>query len=115
IAEEIPPLEVHGPASGGLLVLGWGSTQGAILSAVKRVAARGGKVACAHLRYLYPWPKNTGQIISRFKKILVPELNSGQLLWLLRARFLIDAVGYNKVQGSPFLVREIEAKIEELL
>jgi 2-oxoglutarate/2-oxoacid ferredoxin oxidoreductase subunit alpha len=82
---------------------------------VERAQAKGRQVACAHLRYLHPLPKNTGDVLRRFKKILVPELNSGQLLWLLRARFLVDAVGYNKVQGSSFLIREIEAKIEELV
>ena len=114
IAEEIPPLEVHGPAQGELLVLGWGSTHGAIISAVDCARAKGHAVACAHLRYLNPLPKNLGEVLRRYKKVLVPELNSGQLLMLIRARFLIDAVGYNKVQGSPFLIHEIEAKIEEI-
>ncbi len=115
IAAEIPPLEVHGPIQGEVLVLGWGSTQGAIRSAVDRLKAKGRLVACAHLRHLNPLPKNLGEVLRRYKKVLVPELNSGQLLMLLRARFLVDALGYNKVQGSPFLIREIEAKIEELL
>jgi 2-oxoglutarate ferredoxin oxidoreductase subunit alpha len=115
IAEEIPPLQVQGRAEGDLLVLGWGSTYGAILSAVERARAKGHRVACAHLRYLHPLPKNTGEVLHRFRKILVPELNGGQLLWLFRARFLIDAIGYNKTQGSPFLIRELEAKIEELV
>jgi 2-oxoglutarate ferredoxin oxidoreductase subunit alpha len=115
IADEIPLLEVHGPADGDLLVLGWGSTHGAIFSAVERARAKGRRVACAHFRYLYPWPKNVGEILRRFKKVLVPELNGGQLLWLLRARFLIDAAGYSKIQGNPFSIREIEAKIEELV
>jgi len=115
IGEEIPPLEVHGPTEGDLLVLGWGSTFGAIISAVERVQKKGGQVSCAHLRYLNPLPKNTEEVLRRFRKVLVPELNSGQLLWLVRARFLINAVGYNKVQGNPFSINEIEAKIEELL
>jgi 2-oxoglutarate ferredoxin oxidoreductase subunit alpha len=114
IASDIPLLEVHGAAEGELLVLGWGSTQGAILSAVERARAKKRSVACAHLSYLHPLPRNTGDVLRRFKKVLVPELNGGQLLWLLRARFLVDAVGYNKIQGSPFLIREIEAKIEEI-
>jgi 2-oxoglutarate/2-oxoacid ferredoxin oxidoreductase subunit alpha len=115
IAAETPPLEVHGAAQGDVLVLGWGSTQGAIRTAVDRLKAKGRSVACAHLRYLNPLPRNLDEVLRRYKKVLVPELNSGQLLMLLRARFLVDAVGYNKVQGSPFLIREIEAKIEELL
>jgi 2-oxoglutarate ferredoxin oxidoreductase subunit alpha len=114
IAEEIPELEVHG-GDADLLVIGWGSTHGVILSAVARARAKGVSVACAHLRHLYPLPRNLGDVLKRFKKILVPELNSGQLLWLLRARFPIDAVGHNKTQGAPFLIREIEAKIAELV
>jgi 2-oxoglutarate ferredoxin oxidoreductase subunit alpha len=115
ITEEVPPLEVEGPKSGDLLVLGWGGTYGAIVSAAERARARGRTVANAHLRHLHPLPANTGDVLKRYKKILIPELNSGQLLYLLRARFLVDALGYNKVQGSPFLIREIEAKIEEVL
>jgi 2-oxoglutarate/2-oxoacid ferredoxin oxidoreductase subunit alpha len=115
IANEIPPLEVVGPPSGDLLVLGWGGTHGAILSAVQRVQAKGSKVACAHFRYLNPMPENTGEVIKRFKRVLIPELNCGQLRMLLRATYLIDAQGLNKVQGRPFLVSEIEQKIEEML
>src|SRR5207244_10411273 len=98
-----------------LLVLGWGSTQGAIRTAVERLQAKGRQVACAHFRYLNPLPRNTGAVLSGFKKVLVAELNGGQLIRLLRDRFLIAAVGYNKIQGSPFLIREIETKIEELV
>jgi 2-oxoglutarate ferredoxin oxidoreductase subunit alpha len=115
VADEIPPLEVHGPDAGDLLVLGWGGTFGAVSTAVERVRGRGRQVAWAHLRYLHPLPKNTGDVLRRFKKVLVPELNGGQLVWLVRARFLIDVLAYNKVQGSAFLIREIEAKVEELL
>jgi 2-oxoglutarate ferredoxin oxidoreductase subunit alpha len=114
IVEEIPELEVHG-GDADLLVIGWGSTHGVILSAVEQARARGLSVACTHLRHLHPLPRNLGDVLNRFKKILVPELNSGQLLWLLRARFLVEAVGYNKIQGSPFLIREIEVKIAELV
>jgi 2-oxoglutarate ferredoxin oxidoreductase subunit alpha len=115
VAETIPPLEVFGPQSGELLVIGWGGTYGTIRSAVERAQRKGQSVAQAHLRYLNPMPKNTGEVLRRFKKVLVPELNSGQLLLLLRAAYLVDAVGLNKVQGKPFLVSEIEAKIEEML
>jgi 2-oxoglutarate ferredoxin oxidoreductase subunit alpha len=115
VADSIPPLEVTGPADGDLLVVGWGGTHGAILSAVERAQRKGHKVAHAHLRYLNPFPKNTAEVLKRYRKVLVPELNAGQLLLLLRGLFLVDAVGLNKVQGKPFLVGEIEGKIEQLL
>lgn len=115
IADELPPLTVTGPEDGDLLVLGWGGTFGVITAAVERARRRGLRVASAHLRHLHPFPRNTAEVLERFPKVLVPELNSGQLLWLLRARFLVDAVGCHKIQGRPFLIREIEAKIEELL
>ena len=115
IAKEIPLLEVNGPAEGDLLVIGWGGTYGAIVSAVQRAQRKGYKVAQAHLRYLNPMPKNTGDVLKRYKKVLVPELNAGQLRMLLRAEFLVDATGLNKIQGRPFLVSDIEEKIEELL
>jgi 2-oxoglutarate ferredoxin oxidoreductase subunit alpha len=115
IAQTIPELEVHGPADATLLVIGWGGTYGSITTAVERAQRKGHLVARAHLRYLNPMPKNTAEVLKRFRKILVPELNAGQLLWLLRAKYLAPAVGLNKVQGRPFLVSEIEAAIEELL
>jgi 2-oxoglutarate/2-oxoacid ferredoxin oxidoreductase subunit alpha len=115
VANEIPPLEVVGPAEGDLLVIGWGGTYGSLLTAAQRCQRKGLKVAHAHLRYLNPMPRNTGEVLKRYKKVLVPELNGGQLRLLLRAQFLVDAAGYNKVQGKPFLVSEIEAKIEEML
>jgi 2-oxoglutarate/2-oxoacid ferredoxin oxidoreductase subunit alpha len=115
IADDIPNLEVVGPPSGDLLVLGWGGTYGAILSAVQHSQRQGHKVACAHFRYLNPMPKNTGDVIKRYKRILVPELNAGQLRLLLRATYLIDAQGLNKIQGRPFLVNEIVEKIEQMV
>src|SRR5205807_3182511 len=115
IANEIPELTVNGPEEGDLLVIGWGGTYGALATAVQRSQRKGYKVAHAHLRYLNPMPRNTGAVLKRYKKVLVPELNSGQLRMLLRAQFLVDAVGLNKVQGRPFLVGEIETKIEEML
>jgi 2-oxoglutarate ferredoxin oxidoreductase subunit alpha len=115
IANEIPELTVTGPEEGDLLVIGWGGTYGSILTAVQRSIRKGYKVAHAHLRYLNPMPRNTATVLRRYRKILVPELNAGQLLWLLRAKHLVDAVGLNKVQGRPFLVSEIEAKIAEML
>ncbi len=115
IANEIPPLAVKGPEEGDLLVLGWGGTYGSIVTAVERAQRKGHKVAGAHLRYLNPMPKNVGAVLKRYKKVLVPELNCGQLRLLLRAEFLVDAIGLNKVQGRPFLVSEIEEKIDQLL
>jgi 2-oxoglutarate ferredoxin oxidoreductase subunit alpha len=115
IANEIPLLEVKGPQEGDLLVIGWGGTYGAITSAVQRAQRKGRKVAQAHLRYLNPMPRNTGEVLKRYKKVLVPELNAGQLRLLLRAEFLVDAIGLNKIQGRPFLVSEIEEEIEKLL
>jgi len=113
IALTIPDLEVTGPDDAELLLLGWGGTYGSIFTAVERAQRKGLKVASAHLRYLNPMPKNTEAVLKRFKKVLVPELNSGQLCWLLRAKYLVDAQGLNKVQGRPFLISEIEAAIAE--
>jgi 2-oxoglutarate ferredoxin oxidoreductase subunit alpha len=115
IAQTIPDLEVTGPDNADLLVVGWGGTYGSITTAVERARRRGLKVAQAHFRYLNPMPKNTAAVLKKFNKILVPELNSGQLCWLLRAKYLVPAEGLNKVQGKPFLVSEIEAAIEKML
>jgi 2-oxoglutarate ferredoxin oxidoreductase subunit alpha len=115
IAGDIPPLEVFGPASGDLLILGWGSTYGAIRSAVERLQAEGWSVSHAHLRYLNPLPTNTEEVMRSFRRVLVPEVNLGQLSLLLRARFLIDVVGYNKVRGKPFRIAEIKGAAEALL
>jgi 2-oxoglutarate ferredoxin oxidoreductase subunit alpha len=115
IANEIPELEVQGAPQGDLLVIGWGGTYGSITTAVQGAQRKGQKVSQAHLRYLNPMPRNTAKVLKSFKRVLVPELNGGQLLFLLRAQHLVDAVGLNKIQGKPFLVSEIEAKIDELL
>jgi 2-oxoglutarate ferredoxin oxidoreductase subunit alpha len=115
IANDIPLLGVTGPEEGDVLVVGWGGTHGSLLTAVQRLQKRGHKVAHAHLRYLNPMPRNTGEVLRRYKKVLVAELNAGQLRMLLRSAFLVDAAGLNKVQGKPFLVSEIEEKVEELL
>lgn len=115
IALTIPELEVKGPDDAELLVIGWGGTYGAITTAVQRCQKRGLKVAQSHLRYLNPMPKNTEAVLKRFNKILVPELNAGQLCWLLRAKYLVPAEGLNKIQGKPFLVSEIESAIEATL
>ena len=115
IANDIPPLEVEGPDDAELLVLGWGSTYGANITAVQRAQADGINVACAHLRYLNPLPKNTGEVLARFNKILVPEMNLGQLPVLLRAHYDLKPISYPKVMGKPFKISEVEAKIHEVL
>jgi len=115
IAQDIPPQQVAGPDRGKLLVLSWGGTYGACSTAVTQVARGGGNVAHAHLRYMNPFPANLEEILRRYDRVLIPELNMGQLRLLVRNRFLIDAVGLNKIQGKPFAVSEIVAKIQELL
>jgi 2-oxoglutarate ferredoxin oxidoreductase subunit alpha len=115
IADEIPPLQVDGPASGDLLVIGWGGTYGAILSAVQRARRQGYSVSSAHLRYLNPMPRNTEQVLRSYRRVLIPELNCGQLSLLLRGRFLVDAASLNKIEGRPFLVSEIEEEIHKML
>ena len=112
-AKLLPPQDVHGPDSGDLLVLSWGGTYGACLTAVERAQSAGKQVALAHLRYLNPFPSNLGDILARYKKILIPELNMGQLRMLIRSRYLVDAIGYNKIKGKPFTVSELYEKIIE--
>ena len=107
IAQDIPEMKVHGPNDATTLVIGWGSTYGPIRAAVEACQAKGVKVARAHIRHLNPFPPNLGKVLSCFKKILVPEMNLGQLLFLLRAKFLVDAKGVNKVQGKPFQISEL--------
>jgi 2-oxoglutarate/2-oxoacid ferredoxin oxidoreductase subunit alpha len=115
IASDIPNVEVDGEADADLLVLGWGSTWGAIQAAVRRVRAGGKHVAHAHLVHLNPFPANLGDVLRRYQKVLVPEMNLGQLSRLVRAEYLVDAHTLSKVQGIPFKAAEIEAKILELL
>jgi 2-oxoglutarate ferredoxin oxidoreductase subunit alpha len=115
IANDIPPLDVFGPAEGDLLVLGWGSTYGAIRSAVERLQGKGVSIAHAHLRYLNPFPANTGDVLRAYKRVLIPEVNLGQLSLLIRAKYLVDAVGYNRVRGKPFRIAELEAEAERVI
>jgi 2-oxoglutarate/2-oxoacid ferredoxin oxidoreductase subunit alpha len=115
IADDIPDAVINGDSEGDLLIVGWGSTHGAITSAVERARKRGISVSHIHLRYINPFPKNLGEILYNFKKILVPELNKGQLSAILRSKYLIPAIGFNKVQGLPFKAAELENKIDELL
>ena len=114
IANEIPELEVDGDDA-DVLVLGWGSTYGSIRAAARQVRNEGHDVATAHLRYLNPLPKNLGDVLRSFDKVLIPEMNTGQLLKVIRAEYLLDAVGLNKVAGEPFKVSEIKEKILEMV
>ncbi|MEM1247178.1 MAG: 2-oxoacid:acceptor oxidoreductase subunit alpha [Acidobacteriota bacterium] len=115
IENDIPPVEVFGSESGELLVLGWGSTLGAITGAVSEAREKGLDVSRAHLTHLNPFPRNLGEVLRRFEKVLVPEMNLGQLTMLLRAEYLVDAQVYSKVEGKPFGRQEILERIEETL
>jgi 2-oxoglutarate ferredoxin oxidoreductase subunit alpha len=116
IANDIPELEVFGDPEGGeLLVLGWGSTAGAITGSVNVARREGLPVSRAHLRYLNPFPKNLGEVLARFDKVLIPEMNLGQLNLLIRARFLKDTISLTKVQGQPFTRQQIQEKIRQIL
>ena len=115
VAQSIPPLRVNGPRTGKLLVLGWGGTHGAITSAVELLRAEGFEVSSSNLRYLNPLPPDLGELLKGFDKVLIPELNSGQLCLLIRARFLIDAVSLPKIMGRPFKIREIYDRVLQLL
>lgn len=114
IAYDIPDIEVFGEPQGRLLVIGWGSTYGSITSAVEEMQRRGKSVSSIHLRYLNPFPSNLGDILGRFDRVLIPELNLGQLAMLLRARYLVPAVSFPKVKGKPFKISELMAKMTEL-
>ena len=115
VGQEVPDLEPAGDPEGDLLVVGWGSTYGAITAAVRAQRERGRKIGHAHVRHLNPLPANLGELLRRYRHVLVPELNMGQLLWVLRAKYLVDAEGYGKVQGKPFKQAELEARIEAIL
>jgi 2-oxoacid:acceptor oxidoreductase, alpha subunit len=115
IARDIPPLETLGADEGELLILGWGSTYGAIRSATELLLAEGKSVAHAHLRYLNPFPANTAEVLKRYRTVLVPELNLGQLWFVIRGTYLVDAVSYGRVRGKPFRIAEIVAEAERLL
>ena len=115
VADDVPPLEVEGDVDADLLVLGWGSTLGTIRAAARRVREAGRKVATAHLRHLCPMPSNTGPIVKRYQLVLIPEMNSGQLAMLIRARYLVDAKTFAKIQGLPIFAEELESAILEVL
>ena len=115
IAQDIPDAVPEGDPSGDLLIVAWGSTHGPITAALNTQRGKGARIGHVHLRHLNPLPRNLGEVIKRFKKVLVPEMNMGQLSMILRAKYLVDAIGYNKIQGKPFKQSEIEDKIQELV
>ncbi|HEY9188019.1 MAG TPA: 2-oxoacid:acceptor oxidoreductase subunit alpha [Ignavibacteria bacterium] len=115
IADEIPLQTVYGNPDSDIVVVGWGSTFGPIYTAVEKMNKEGIKVAGIHVRYLNPMPKNLGELLRKYKKILIPEMNLGQLRMILQAKYLIETVGFSKVKGVPFTSEEIELKIKEIL
>jgi 2-oxoglutarate ferredoxin oxidoreductase subunit alpha len=115
IAGDVPELEVDDPDGAEMLVLGWGSTYGAIKGAVRRVRLRGKRVARAHLHNLNPLPRNTGEVVRGYPKVLIPETNTGQLSQIVRGEFLVDAQSYTKVQGLPIFAEELDEVITERL
>lgn len=116
IADDIPEQKIdNGPEKGKVLVLGWGSTYGAIKSAVASVLSEGYDVSHIHLRYVRPFPKNLGSLIKNFEKVLIPELNNGQLIKIIRDKYLVDAKGFNKIMGIPFAKQEIIDEIKKML
>jgi 2-oxoglutarate/2-oxoacid ferredoxin oxidoreductase subunit alpha len=115
VADDIPDAVPAGDQSGDLLIVAWGSTHGPITAALKTAREKGQSVGHVHLRHLNPLPKNLGEVLKRYRHVLVPEMNMGQLLMILRAKFLVDAQGYNKIQGKPFKQSEIEQRIDEIL
>ena len=115
IVQDIPNVLPAGDPEGDLLIVSWGSTYGSITQSVKTQRAKGRKIGHLHLRHLNPLPSNVGDILKRYRKVLVAELNMGQLRWMLRAKYLVDAAGLNKIQGRPFKQAELDQKIEEML
>src|SRR2546421_538551 len=114
-ANDIPLVEIFGEKTGRVLVLGWGSTYGSISTAVEKLQSDGKSVSCAHLRYLNPFPKNLGEVLSGFETVIIPEMNLGQLCTMIRAKYLVDAGAFSKVKSRPFQNREIVRKVEEYL
>jgi 2-oxoglutarate/2-oxoacid ferredoxin oxidoreductase subunit alpha len=115
VAQEIPPTTINGPATGDVLVVGWGGTYGAITAAVEEAQMEGKAVAAVHLRHLNPLPPDLGQILRQYRRVLVPEINSGQLVRVLRAEYLVDAVGYNRVKGMPLASQDILEAINQIV
>jgi 2-oxoglutarate ferredoxin oxidoreductase subunit alpha len=116
IADYIPLQKLDsGPSSGKLLVVGWGSTYGAIKSACAEMQQQGKSVAHAHLRYIRPFPKNLGEILRSYDKVLVPEINNGQLVRILRDQYFVDAIPYNKIMGIPITKTELVEEFKKYL
>ena len=115
IADRIPEQDILGEESGELLIVGWGSTYGAIQTAVRQAQKLGKPVSSIHIRYINPFPRNLEDILGRFEKIIVPEMNTGQLTFMLNGRFQCGAVAFPKVQGLVFKISEITDKIDEVL
>jgi 2-oxoglutarate ferredoxin oxidoreductase subunit alpha len=115
VAQDIPDVVPAGDAEGDVVIVGWGSTYGSITAALGPLRAKGHKVGHVHLRHLNPLPKNLGDVLKRYKKVLVPEINLGQLAFILRGLFLVDAISYSKVEGKPFKQSEIENKVLEVI
>ncbi len=116
VADYIPEQTIdNGAESGDLLILGWGGTYGALKTATAQLIEEGYKVSHAHVRYMSPFPKNLGELMSRFKTVVVPELNNGQLVKIIRDKYFVDAIPYNKIQGQPFMSHEVVNKIKEIL
>jgi 2-oxoglutarate ferredoxin oxidoreductase subunit alpha len=116
IAEFIPEQKIQsGPDSGDLLILGWGSTYGVIEAVTRELLAEGKSVSHAHLRYIRPFPRNLETLLGQFKKILIPEINNGQLSKLIREKFLIEVLQYNKIQGVPISQSELKGFVNQIL
>ena len=115
IARDIPDQDVFGPESGELLIVGWGSTFGALRSAAESLQAEGKSVSHAHVRYLFPFPANLGDVLRRYRTVLVPELNLGQLSFVIRGTYLVDALSYGRVRGKPFRISEIVDEADRIL
>jgi 2-oxoglutarate ferredoxin oxidoreductase subunit alpha len=115
VVQDVPDAVPAGDPDGDLLLVGWGSTYGPITAALRAQRAKGRRIGHVHLRHLNPLPKNLGEVLTHYRKVVVPEMNMGQLLWVLRAKYLVDAEGLNKIQGKPFKQSEVEGKIEQVL
>jgi 2-oxoglutarate ferredoxin oxidoreductase subunit alpha len=115
VVQDVPDAVPAGDPDGDLLLVGWGSTYGAITAALRAQREKGARIGHVHLRHLNPLPGNLGEVLKRYRRVVVPEMNMGQLVWVLRAKYLVDAEGLNKIQGKPFKQAEIEQKIEEVL
>ncbi|MGA5376232.1 2-oxoglutarate ferredoxin oxidoreductase subunit alpha, partial [Streptomyces griseoincarnatus] len=111
----VPDLQADDPDGARTLVLGWGSTYGPITAAVRRIRAQGGHIAQAHLRHLNPFPPNLGEVLTRYERVVIPEMNLGQLATLIRAEYLIDALSYTQVNGMPFKAEQLATALEEAI